>query len=217
MPAVSTSLHTHTHTHTIVSRMFSQRALEMAVDRLVCVHRIWLFQRAVSFPRARENRKNNDQYLRSTLVSMTAGIYTTYRSECLFTSLSGVHPFDIFISLDLELSLKSFLPRSCATEAATVEKGRIRRKKVAGKRRCVISGWWVNYRDLDQDSLSFSDDDLRIPRLNRLIPTSDLLLFLLSFGAGWIFRSFGMLINIDRRAEILLLIYLSEIGEQKFY
>ena len=150
----------------------------------MCVHKIWLFQRAVSFPRARENRKNNDQYLRSTLVSMTAGIYTTYRSECLFTSLSGVHPFDIFIAL-IGLSLESFLPRSCATEAATVEKGRIRRKKVAGKRRCVISGWWVNYRDLDRDSPSFSDDDLRIPRLNQLIPTSDLLLSLL-FVRGWL-------------------------------
>lgn len=61
-----------------------------------CVHRIWLFRRVLppSFfppysPEVRENRENNDQYLRSTPISMSRRIYTTRRSKWLFTSLSA--------------------------------------------------------------------------------------------------------------------------------
>lgn len=106
----------------------------------------------VSFPQVRENRKNNDQYLRSTLVSMTAGIYTTYRLEYLFASLSGVHPFDIFIAL-VELS-RAFSSSIVHDQTAyTKEKGTITKKKVAGKRRCVTNGSWINDRETSICSL----------------------------------------------------------------
>ena len=94
-----------------------------------CVHRIWLFQRrAFLFPRSTGTARITINIYEALSSSPWLVVFIQPTDqECLFTSLSDVHPFDIFI-VSASSTSRPFLPRSCAMQHRG-EKGKRRIKR----------------------------------------------------------------------------------------
>lgn len=106
----------------------SGKTLEMAILSW-CVHRIWLFQRrAFLFPRSTGTARITINIYEALSSPWLVVFIQPTDQECLFTSLSDVHPFDIFIASAGSTS-RPFLPRSCAIEACSIEEKREKREQ----------------------------------------------------------------------------------------